>query len=535
MFSSSSSSHPLALGALDLASAPVQLALAALLLSALAYHYASYTRGRVPLTGPAPWPVLGNLPQLGRHAALTLASWSRTYGPVFKIHMGEREVVVINSAAAAKELLSDKGGAFISRPTFHNFHTVLASSAGLTIGTSPWDESCKRRRKAAATAMNRLNVQRYAPVVDREVLALIEDLYTHGKGGRVALTPHDYMSRFALNTSLSVNYGCRLDEVGDALLHEIIEVEAAVSDVRSTVASWANYVPALRWAQSLRADRSAHSLAALRARRDDYMARLLSDLRARIAEGTDSPCITGSILKDPDAALSPRELSSICLSMVAAGLDTLGNTMIWGVGKLAKTPEVWEKAYAAIEAQYADTVPDSRAEDVEYITAMYRETLRWFSVLKLSLPRETATAVEYNGATIPAGTTVFLNTWAVHHDPQRYGDVDVFRPERFLHEKEEGGHALHYSFGVGRRMCAGSHLANKEMYAAFTKLVYFFKLEYDEDYDIDPVNATHNPYGLASVPNRFKLRFVPRDPDTIEHWIAEEKSKAELRLASTIH
>lgn len=448
--------------------------------------------------------------------------------------MGEREVVVINTAAAAKELLSDKGGNFISRPTFHNFHKVLATSAGLTIGTSPWDESCKRRRKAAATALNKLNVERYTPIVDREVLALIEDLYVHGQGGKVAIAPHDYMSRFALNTSLSVNYGCRLDEISDGLLHEIIEVEAAVSDVRSTVASWANYVPLLRALQSLKPDTSAGSLADLRARRDAYMGKLLDDLRNRIAEGTDTPCITGSILKDPEARLTPRELSSICLSMVAAGLDTLGNTMIWGVGKLAKTPDVWEKAYAAIEAQYAD-VPDTHAEDVGYITALYRETLRWFSVLKLSLPRETLGDVEYNGVTIPSGTTVFLNAWAVHHDIERYGDVDVFRPERFLDEKEEGGHATHYSFGVGRRMCAGSHLANKEMYAAFTKLVYFFKLEVDDDYDIDPVNATHNPYGLASVPNRFKLRFVPRDPDTIEHWIAEEKSKADLRLASTIH
>ncbi|KAL1410449.1 hypothetical protein Q8F55_004460 [Vanrija albida] len=529
-----SSTLPLQLGALDLSSMHVQLALAAVLLSLAVYQYATYARGRVHLPGPAPWPVLGNLPQLGRHAALTLTSWSRHYGPVFKLRMGEREVVVINTAAASKELLSDKGGAFISRPTFHNFHQVLASSAGTTIGTSPWDESCKRRRKAAATALNRLNVERYTPIVDREVLALVEDLYVHGRGGELALAPHDYMSRFALNTSLSVNYGCRLDEVSDALLQEIIEVEAAVSDVRSTVASWANYVPLLRALQSLWPDKSAGSLADLRARRDAYMAKLLADLRARIEAGTDSPCITGSILKD-GVPLTPRELSSICLSMVAAGLDTLGNTMIWGVGKLATMPEVWEAAYAHIEDKYAGAVPDTHVEDVDYITALYREVLRWFSVLKLSLPRETLGEVEYNGVTIPSGTTVFLNAWAVHHDERRYPEPGVFRPERFLQETEEGGHATHYSFGVGRRMCAGSHLANKEMYAAFTKLVYFFKLEPEGEYDIDPVTATHNPYGLASVPKRFKLRFVPRDPDTIEHWIAEEKSKAELRLASTLH
>lgn len=61
-----SSAQHLPLGVVDLASTPVQLALAAVLISLLVYHYTSYARGKVPLPGPAPWPVLGNLPQLGR-------------------------------------------------------------------------------------------------------------------------------------------------------------------------------------------------------------------------------------------------------------------------------------------------------------------------------------------------------------------------------------------------------------------------------------------------------------------------------------
>ncbi|CDS01537.1 hypothetical protein, partial [Sporisorium scitamineum] len=61
------------------------------------------------------------------------------------------------------------------------------------------------------------------------------------------------------------------------------------------------------------------------------MNKLLNDLKQRVKEGTDIPCITGNILKDPSAKLSDEELSSICLSMVSAGLDTLANTFIWSI------------------------------------------------------------------------------------------------------------------------------------------------------------------------------------------------------------
>ena len=39
-------------------------------------------------------------------------------------------------------------------------------------------------------------------------------------------------------------------------------------------------------------------------RREVYMRRLLNMLKERIANGTDKPCITGNVLKDPEAKLN---------------------------------------------------------------------------------------------------------------------------------------------------------------------------------------------------------------------------------------
>uniref|UniRef100_A0A0W0F733 Cytochrome p450 n=1 Tax=Moniliophthora roreri TaxID=221103 RepID=A0A0W0F733_MONRR len=76
----------------------------------------------------------------------------------------------------------------------------------------------------------------------------------------------------------------------------------------------------------------------------------------------------------------------------------------------------------------------------------------------------------------------------MNHDPATYGqDPDVFRPERFLNEdgthkepppdtKDEG----HYSFGFGRRICPGRHLASN-IVLSFAIVLWAAKLEPGND------------------------------------------------------
>ena len=177
---------------------------------------------------------------------------------------------------------------------------MVSTSQGFTIGTSPWDESCKRRRKAAATALNRPAVQSYMPIIDLELTTSIRELFKDTQDGTVDVNPTGYFQRFALNTSLTLNYGFRIEgNVNDELLREICTVERGVSNFRSTSNNWQDYVPLLRIFK--KTNKEAQEF---RARRDRYMTYLLGILKDRIANGTDKPCITGNILKDPEAKLN---------------------------------------------------------------------------------------------------------------------------------------------------------------------------------------------------------------------------------------
>jgi phenylacetate 2-hydroxylase len=337
-----------------------------------------------------------------------------------------QRIIFANSFESVKQLWIKDQSALISRPTFHTFHSVVSSSQGFTIGTSPWDESCKRRRKAAATALNRPAVQSYMPIIDLEATASIKELLKDCRNGAVDINPTAYFQRFALNTSLTLNYGFRIEgNVDDALLREIVDVERGVSNFRSTSNNWQDYIPLLRiWAKT------NHEAEEFRARRDKYMTFLLDMLKERIANGTDKPCITGNILKDPEAKLNEgkliimpgltdvadltlAEVKSICLTMVSAGLDTVPGNLIMGIAYLASEDgqRIQQKAYEEIIKVYPNGDAWEKClieEKVPYVTALVKETLRFWTVIPICLPRESTKDIIYNGATIPAGTTFFM-------------------------------------------------------------------------------------------------------------------------------
>ena len=101
-------------------------------------------------------------------------------------------------------------------------------------------------------------------------------------------------------------------------LSEIIYVESKISKLRSTAVDYSNYIPFLRIFEPFQR-RNAHGVDIGRRRRE-YNAVLLDELKERVKAGTDEPCIQGNVLKDPTAKLSPDEMISISLSMMAVGL-----------------------------------------------------------------------------------------------------------------------------------------------------------------------------------------------------------------------
>lgn len=214
--------------------------------------------------------------------------------------------------------------AIIDRPKLYTFHGVVSSTQGFTIGSSPWDDSCKKKRKAAGTALGRPALRNYYPMFDLESYCILRDLHLDSKNGAIELSVRPYIQRYALNTTLTLCYGIRMDAVYDDLLREILHVGSAISLLRSASENLQDYIPILRYMPNN--EKTARSKE-LRDRRDAYLNLLLDKVREMIKKGTDKPCISAAILKDEETKLTGVEVSSICLSLVSGGFETIPGTL----------------------------------------------------------------------------------------------------------------------------------------------------------------------------------------------------------------
>jgi 3-hydroxyphenylacetate 6-hydroxylase len=79
---------------------------------------------------------------------------------------------------------------------------------------------------------------------------------------------------------------------------------------------------------------------------------------------------------------------------------------------LSRIPSIQEAAYKAIQEVSGEDFTPLIDSDVDYVIAFTKEVLRYFTVLRLALPKAAYTDAVWNGHKIPKGTAVFLNSWA---------------------------------------------------------------------------------------------------------------------------
>lgn len=111
-----------------LAEHPVQTLLAAFVLTLVSYVVVNEVvryQARVPgMSGPPGLPLIGNLWSIRTNAAAQYREWSKRYGDVYQVQMGNVPVVVVNSAKATKHLWVGQSQALSSRPVTYTFHKV---------------------------------------------------------------------------------------------------------------------------------------------------------------------------------------------------------------------------------------------------------------------------------------------------------------------------------------------------------------------------------------------------------------------------
>lgn len=167
--------------------------------------------------------------------------------------------------------------------------------------------------------------------------------------------------------------------------------------------------------------------------------------------------------------------------MFFAGSETTSSTMEWAMAELLRKPDSMKKAKEEINRVIGPQrkVEESDIDNLPYLQAVIKETLRLHPVLPLLLPRNAMQDTDYMGYFIPKETQIFVNVWAIGRDPETWEDPLAFKPERFLGSKIDykGQNFELLPFGSGRRICLGISLAHKVVHLGLATLLHSFDWE----------------------------------------------------------
>lgn len=194
------------------------------------------------------------------------------------------------------------------------------------------------------------------------------------------------------------------------------------------------------------------------------------------------------------------------------GTETVASAIEWAVAELMKSPDCLKKLQQEITEVVGlnRRLHESDLEKLTYFKCCVKETLRLHPPIPV-LQHETVEDCVVAGYSVPAGSHVMINAWAVNRDKTSWEEAETFMPERFL-EKEapdfKGSHFEFISFGSGRRSCPGMQLGLYAMELAVANLVHCFSWELPDGVKASELDMSDS-FGLTA-PRAIPLVAVPR-------------------------
>jgi cytochrome P450 len=173
------------------------------------------------------------------------------------------------------------------------------------------------------------------------------------------------------------------------------------------------------------------------------------------------------------------------------GADTNSSEMAWWMLAMLAYPETQARAHAELDAVVGRARLPTFADypHLPYIRAMVKEVLRWRPVGPMGMTHRSTEDDWYEGMFIPKGTTCITNLWHMNRDPEIFGEnAEHFDPGRYLDASGALAHGIsnikeqgHFSYGFGRRVCVGRHMANNSLFINIAVLLWAAKFERKKD------------------------------------------------------
>lgn len=469
-----------------------------------------------------------------RDLHLQLRKWADQYGPVFSLILGTQTLVVLSSDQAVKDLLDKKSNIYSDRPELYVGQKLASGSLRLLM--MGYGQTWRGFRKLIHSLLNVTASKTYLTYQVLENKQMLYELITQ---------PADFLfhiRRYSNALTTTMVFGWRTPTYQDDKLMQLFDGFSEFADLNQTgAAALLDAFPLLRSIPE--ALNPTHRLAKkLHAKEKNlYLSHWLK-AKDEIAKGTISPCFcVGLAEAQKKEGFSDDQACYISGTLLEAGSDTTSSTIYAFVQAMLVYPEVQKKAQAIIdEVIGVDRLPTMDDEEqLQYVRAIMKETIRWMPTTILgAVPHAVTEDDYYNGYLIPKGAGVLNNVWGIHMDEKRHADPRRFDPDRYLDDRQSLGEASanpdatkrdQFTFGAGRRICPGIHVAERSLFLAISRILWGFDITPALDNQGKPIlpDTEKLTQGFVCMPEEFRATITPRSDarkqKMIDEWETAQK------------
>ncbi|KAI8510909.1 cytochrome P450 2U1-like [Branchiostoma floridae x Branchiostoma belcheri] len=459
--------------------------------------------------GPRGWPVAGNIFSFATgHRALTMTEWAETYGPVYRIQLGNQTMVVLSGYDVIYEALVKTAEDFSSRPV--NAITSIVNPQRLGIITAPFGTAWKEHRKFTLMSLREFGFGKRS--LEGKILAESEALQAEIL--RMGGGPFDIgrmVQNAVTNVICSIVFGSRFDYNDDKFTRLMDALDRGFAF--NFFGQLAVFFPILRHVPGMgRGPKLIQDVLGvvrgyikeeMDSHKETFDANDIRDLIDSYVRETKSHENNG------ETTFTDEYTELVLFDMFIAGSETTSTTLYWAFLYMILNPDIQRKVQAEIHAVLGHDQQPSTAHRAQlpYTDAVLTEVARMGTILPTSVFHATSRDTSFHGYHIPEETTVLPNLWSVHYDPEHFPNPERFDPGRFLDAQgryQRDDHVI--PFGVGPRMCLGKQLAEMELFVFFTSLLQHFTFKLPEG---ATKPSTTGIFGITNSPKKFEMVAEP--------------------------
>jgi len=469
--------------------------------------------------GPPGIPLLGNALQLPLSMPwFQFTEWKEKYGAVYSLNLAGQPTLVLNSHKSVADLFDRRSSIYSGRPRLVMAGEIL--TGGIFMIFSAYNETWRKMRRATGEEFSFRTSQKYHAAQERETILALQDLCNDPKSWA------DCLKRSTATNILQAVYGWpRITQSNEHIVTRIHAHTARIAGAVVPGAFLVELIPVLKHLPSWLFKSKREGL-----EWHERETKMFEEFNAEVEEkkkldNVDTCFVKGLVASEQRHGLSKKESAWLAGLMFSAGAETTYGTLLNFVIAMMLYPDVAKRAQDELDRVVGrDRVPTfADFDDLPYIQAVVRETLRWRPVGPLAVPRRAEQDDYYEGYFIPKGTTVIPNLWAINRDPAVFPDFDSFRPDRFLDksgnidpEAVPDTHGMgHVTFGFGRRICAGYHFANQVLFIHMATMLWAFEFKIPLDSKGHPLTPSADKCidaGVVVLPAPFECDLQPRFP-----------------------